>query len=159
MNAAFAKLNQMLDEFRGSRPPLREHVGSDRRSPSAGPSDIVRPNPIAQVSDSALQGPDSALDLPRLRMSLLPWVLAAMMLLVVMNILSHVVEWTNGNLYAMGVAMCRLLITFAMNWREPTPRLSRLRITSTFVAPVAGRLQITLIVIWTSFNQDMTSLA
>ena len=60
MNAAFAKLNQMLDEFRGSRPPLREHVGSDRRSPSAGPSDIVRPNPIAQVSDSALQGPDSA---------------------------------------------------------------------------------------------------
>ena len=60
MNAAFAKLNQMLDEFRGSRPPLREHVGSDRRSPSAGPSDIVRPNPIAQVSDSALQSPDSA---------------------------------------------------------------------------------------------------
>ena len=60
MNAAFAKLNQMLDEFRGSRPPLREHVGSDRRSPSVGPSDIVRPNPIAQVSDSAPQGPDSA---------------------------------------------------------------------------------------------------
>ena len=60
MNAAFAKLNQMLDEFRGSRPPLREHVGSDRRSPSAGPSDIDRPNPIAQVSDSAPQGPDSA---------------------------------------------------------------------------------------------------
>ena len=60
MNAAFATLNQMLAEFRGSRPQLREHVGSDRRSPSAGPSDIVRPNPIAQVSDSALQGPDSA---------------------------------------------------------------------------------------------------
>ena len=60
MNAAFAKLNQMLDEFRGSRPPLREHVGSDRRSLSAGPSDIVRPNPIARVSDSAFQGPDLA---------------------------------------------------------------------------------------------------
>ena len=60
MNAAFAKLNQMLDEFRGSRPPLRENVGSDRRSPSAGPSDIARPNPIAQVSDTAPQGPDSA---------------------------------------------------------------------------------------------------
>ena len=69
MNAAFAKLNQMLDEFRGSRPPLREHVGSDKRSPSAGPSDIDRPNPIAQVSDSAQTRP---LDLPRLRMSLLP---------------------------------------------------------------------------------------
>ena len=60
MNAAFAKLNQMLDEFRGRRTPPRENVGSDRRSPSARPSDIARPNPIAQVSDSAPQGPDSA---------------------------------------------------------------------------------------------------
>ena len=60
MNAAFAKLNQMLDEFRGRRTPPREDVGSDRRSPSAGPSDIARPNPIAQVSDTAPQGPDSA---------------------------------------------------------------------------------------------------
>ena len=50
----------MLDEFRGRRPPLREHVGSDRRSPSAGPSDIARPNPIAKVSDLAPQGPDAA---------------------------------------------------------------------------------------------------
>ena len=50
----------MLDEFRGRRTPLRENVGSDRRSPSAGPSDIARPNPIAQVSDTASQGPDSA---------------------------------------------------------------------------------------------------
>ena len=60
MNSAFAKLNEMLDEFRGRRPPLREHVGSDRMSPSAGPSDIARPNPIAKVSDTALQGPDAA---------------------------------------------------------------------------------------------------
>ena len=59
MNSAFAKLDEMLDEFRGSRPPLREHVGSDRRSPSAGPSDIARPNPIAKVSDTAPQGPDA----------------------------------------------------------------------------------------------------
>ena len=60
MNAAFAKLNQMLDEFRGRRTPPRENVGSYRRSPSAGSSDIARPNPIAQVSDTAPQGPDSA---------------------------------------------------------------------------------------------------
>ena len=60
MNSAFAKLNEMLDEFRGRRPPPREHVGSDRRSPSAGPSDIARPNPLAQVSDTAPQGPDAA---------------------------------------------------------------------------------------------------
>ena len=58
INSAFAKLNEMLDEFRGRRPPLREHVGSDRRSPSAGPSDIDRPNPLAKVSDAAPQGPD-----------------------------------------------------------------------------------------------------
>ena len=58
MNSAFAKLNEMIDEFRGLRPPLREHVGSDRSSPSAGPSDIDRPNPLAKVSDAAPQGPD-----------------------------------------------------------------------------------------------------
>ena len=60
MNSAFAKLNEMLDEFRGRKTPPREHVGSDRRSPSAGASDIARPNPIAQVSDTAPQGRDSA---------------------------------------------------------------------------------------------------
>ena len=42
----------------GVDPPLREHVGSDRRSPSVGPSDIDRPNPLAKVSDAAPQGPD-----------------------------------------------------------------------------------------------------
>ena len=60
MNAAFAKLNDMLDEFRGRRTPPCEHVGSDRRSPSAGPSDIARPNPLVQVSDTTPQGPDAA---------------------------------------------------------------------------------------------------
>ena len=53
----------MLDEFRGRRPPLRDHVGSDRRSPSAGPSDIARPNPIAKVSDAA-SGPSTATHVP-----------------------------------------------------------------------------------------------
>ena len=43
----FAKLNQILNVFRGRRTSPRENVGSDRRSPSAGPSDIARPNPIA----------------------------------------------------------------------------------------------------------------
>ena len=59
----------------------------------------------------------------------------------------------------MGVAMCRLLNAFVMTWIEPTPRFPSLGIISTFVAPVAGRLQITLIVIWTFSNQDTTSLA
>ena len=37
--------------------PLLNNLGSDRRSPTAGPSDIVSPNPIARVPDSAPQGP------------------------------------------------------------------------------------------------------
>ena len=122
MNSAFAKLNEMLDEFRGRRPPLREHVGSDRRSPSAGPSDIDRPNPLAKVSDAAPQGPDMVpqgpdmapraqmwlLDPPRLRMTLMAWVLAAMMHPVMTCSFLHVVEWTEESMCVMGVAMCRL---------------------------------------------------
>ena len=72
----------MLDEFRGRRTPPRENVGSDRRSPSAGPSDIARPNPIGQVSDTAPQGPDSAPGPST----------ASMMLLVMANTFLHVVE-------------------------------------------------------------------
>ena len=37
--------------------PLLTNLGSDRRSPTAGPSEIVSPNPIARVPDSAPQGP------------------------------------------------------------------------------------------------------
>ena len=37
--------------------PLLTNLGSDRRSPTAGPSDIVSPNPIARVPDSAPQSP------------------------------------------------------------------------------------------------------
>ena len=44
----------MLDKFQGHRTPPPENVGSDRRSPTAGP------NPLAQVADSAPQGPDVA---------------------------------------------------------------------------------------------------
>ena len=37
--------------------PLLTNLGSDRRSPTAGPSEIVSPNPLARVPDSARQGP------------------------------------------------------------------------------------------------------
>ena len=50
----------MLDKFQGHRTPPPENVGSDRRSPTAGPSDIARLNPLAKVADSAPQGPDVA---------------------------------------------------------------------------------------------------
>ena len=38
--------------------PLLTNLGSARRSPTAGPSDIVSPNPIDRVPDTAPQGPD-----------------------------------------------------------------------------------------------------
>ena len=60
MNSAFTRLHQLLDKFQGRRTPPREYVGSDRRSLTAGPSDIARPNLLAQVADTAPQGPDSA---------------------------------------------------------------------------------------------------
>ena len=40
--------------------PLLTNLGSARRSPTAGPSDIVSPNPIDRVPDTAPQGPDVA---------------------------------------------------------------------------------------------------
>ena len=57
-------------------------------------------------------------------------------------------------MFALGVAMCRLLNDFVMIWNEPTPRFPSLGVITTFGAPVAGRLQITIIVIWTFFTQD-----
>ena len=58
--SVFTRLHELLDKFQGRRTPPPENVGSDRRSPTAGPSDIARPNPLAQVADSAPQGPDVA---------------------------------------------------------------------------------------------------
>ena len=60
ITSVFERLHDLLDKFQGRRTPPPENVGSDRRSPTAGPSDIARPNPLAQVTDSAPQGPDVA---------------------------------------------------------------------------------------------------
>ena len=59
--SVYTRLHELLDKFQGRRTLPPENVGSDRRSPKAGPSDIARPNPSAQVADSAPQGPDVAL--------------------------------------------------------------------------------------------------
>ena len=53
MNSAFEKINDMMEVFKELRPLLHEHLGSARRSPTAGPSDIDRPNPLDKVSDMA----------------------------------------------------------------------------------------------------------
>ena len=56
MNSAFEKINDMMEVFKEFRPLLRD-LGSARRSPTAGSSDIDRPNPLDKVSDMAPQGP------------------------------------------------------------------------------------------------------
>ena len=40
--------------------PFLSELGSARRSPTAGPSDLVSPNPVDRVPDSAPQSPDVA---------------------------------------------------------------------------------------------------
>ena len=52
----FDRVTNMMNTF-DKLVPLLTNLGSDRRSPTAGPSDIVNPNPIARVPDSAPQGP------------------------------------------------------------------------------------------------------
>ena len=52
----FDRITNMMNTF-DKLVPLLTNLGSDRRSPTAGPSDIVSPNPIARVPDSAPQGP------------------------------------------------------------------------------------------------------
>ena len=55
----FDKVNTMMETFNKFVPFLSQ-LGSDRRSPTVGPSDIVSPNPVARVPGTAPQGPDAA---------------------------------------------------------------------------------------------------
>ena len=55
----FDKVNTVMENFNKFMPFLSQ-LGSDRRSPTAGPSDIVIPNPVARVPGTAPQGPDAA---------------------------------------------------------------------------------------------------
>ena len=58
--SVFDRLTNLLSKLEGSSTPQIEHVGSVRRSSTAGPSDNARLNPLTQVADSAPQGPDMA---------------------------------------------------------------------------------------------------
>ena len=60
----FDKVNTMMETFNKFVPFLSE-LGSARRSPTAGSSDIVSPNPVDRVSGTAPQGPDAAPPEPR----------------------------------------------------------------------------------------------
>ena len=50
------RVNNMMNTF-DNLIPLLTKLGSDRRSPTAGPSESVSPNPLARVPDSAPQVP------------------------------------------------------------------------------------------------------
>ena len=50
--AFFERVNNMMNTF-DNLIPLLTKLGSDRRSPTAGPSESVSPNPLARVPDSA----------------------------------------------------------------------------------------------------------
>ena len=52
----FDRVTNMMNTF-DKLVPLLTNLGSDKRSPTAGPSDIVSPNPIARVPDSTPQSP------------------------------------------------------------------------------------------------------
>ena len=52
----FERVTNMMNMF-DKLVPLLTNLGSDRRSPTAGPSEIVSPNPLARVPDSAPQVP------------------------------------------------------------------------------------------------------
>ena len=54
----FDKVNNMMETFNKFVPFLSQ-LGSARRSPTAGPSDIVSPNPVDRVPGTAPQGPDA----------------------------------------------------------------------------------------------------
>ena len=52
----FERVNNMMNRF-DNLIPLLTKLGSDRRSPTAGPSESVSLNPLASVADSAPQVP------------------------------------------------------------------------------------------------------
>ena len=52
----FERVTNMMNTF-DKLVPLLTNLGSDRRSPTAGSSEIVSPNPLARVPDSAPQVP------------------------------------------------------------------------------------------------------
>ena len=60
ITSVFERLHDLLDKFQGRSTPPTENVSSVRRSPTAGPSDNARPNPLTQVTDSAPQSPGAA---------------------------------------------------------------------------------------------------
>ena len=161
----------MMEVFKEFRPLLRD-LGSARRSPTAGSSDIGRANPIDRVSDTAPQGPVVAPQSPDVAPgpSLASFdphasVLAVMMTFAMTSSLLRVVDWTRESMCLLGFAMYRHQLPLrtktvsGTNWRVFTLKFPTSGKSTTSVAPVVGHLQINLRMIWRFFSPSMPSLA
>ena len=152
--SAFEKIHELLDKFKGRSTPPPENVGSVRRSPTAGPSDIARPNPLAQVTDSAPQGPDAA---PGHSMATHvppapgPSHHAAHS--------SGVLKRTIGSRFTLGVVEIRPQRDCVIVWSLSTRRLLSIGRSLILFGPVECRLPITIIVILIFSTPSMTVLA
>ena len=144
--------------FQGRSTPPPENVGSVRRSPTAGPSDNARPNPLTQVTDSAPQGPDAAPG-PSMATHVPPSPGLATMLPTSLAIcLLHVLKRTMGSRFALGVVEIRPQRDCVIAWSSSTLRLPSIGRSLTLFGPVECLLQITIIVILTFSTPSMTVL-
>ena len=159
----------MMETFNQFEPFLRE-LGSTRRSPTAGSSDIVSPNPIDRVSDKAPEVPDVAPQSPDVApgpssASLEPRASGSGLHLHRDDKFApHVVIWTRET-STVGFAMLhsrlplRIKIDFGSSWRMSTARYRTSEKSLISIAPMVGCLQISLRMIWRISNPSMLSLA
>ena len=166
----FDKVNNMMETFNQFVPFLSE-LGSARRSPTAGSSDIVSPNPIDRVSDAAPQGPVAAPQSPDVApgpssASLEPRASGSGLRLHrdVKFAPPHVVIWTRET-STVGFAMLRsrlplrTKIDSGSSWRMSTASYRTPEKSLISIAPMVGCLQISPRMIWRISNPNMLSLA
>ena len=163
----FDKVNNMMETFNQFVPFLSE-LGSARRSPAVGSSDIVSPNPIDRVSDAAPQGPVAAPQSPDVAPgpSFEPHASGSGLHLHRDGKFAppHVVIWTRET-STVGFAMLRsrlplrIKIDFGSSWRMSTASYRTPEKSLISIAPMVGCLQIIPRMIWRISNPSMLSLA
>ena len=150
-----------MEAFNEFGPLLRE-LGSARRSPTAGSSDIDRPNPIDKVSNTAPQssdvapGPSSASLEPRASGSSRHIDLRDDKFASPRGDLDKEDDVPVGVRHRLPL---RIKNDFGRNWRVFTLKSLTSEKSMISVAPVVGHLQINLRMIWRIFSQSTLSLA
>ena len=155
----FDRLDNLLSKFEGSSTPQVEHVGSVRRSSTAGPSDNARLNPLTQVADSAPRVLMRPLDLQRLCVSLLPRVLAILLPKNLANYLLLMLERIVGSRFALDVWEIRPQRVCAPGWIRSIPRSPSIERPSTLSCPVRCLPLLTIIVICMFSTPSMITFA